>query len=83
MLKFALIRFLMYKVTSFQELFSRETSVDKFIKCCQKFCNIFKKTLLAEPFPVKISELQPTLLFKKQGLSQIIAKVAVGKYSLK
>ena len=69
---------------SFQELSrTKEASVDKCIKCSKKFCNIFWKTWLAEPFPVNVLELQPAFLLKKGRLSQIISKVAVRKCSLK
>ena len=65
-----------------KELFSREASVDKCIKCSRKFCNILWKTWLTESLPVNVLELQPNTLFKKRLLSQIISKVDVRKFSL-
>ena len=65
-----------------KELFSREASVDKCIKCSRNFCKILWKTWLTESLPVNLLELQPNALFKKGLLSQIILKVAVRKFSL-
>ena len=65
-----------------KELFSREASVDKCIKCSRKFCNILWKTWLTKSLRVNVLELQPNTLFKKGLLSQIISKVAVRKCSL-
>ena len=56
---------------SFQQLFIREASVDKYI------------TLLTESLPINVMELQPTFLFKERQLSQIFSEAAVRKGSLK
>ena len=50
---------------SFQELFIREASVDKYI------------TLLTESLHVNVLELHPTFLFKERQLSQIFSEAAV------
>ena len=61
----------------FQELFPREASMGMCIKCSQKFCNIPRKTLLAEHRIVNVLKLQLAFLFKKRRLSQIISEAAV------
>ena len=56
---------------SFQELFTREASVDKCI------------TLLTESLPFNVLELQPAFLFMERQHSQIFSEAAVRKRSLK
>ena len=53
---------------SFQELFTRETSVDKCI------------TLLTESLPLNVLELQPAFLFQKWQFSQIISGANILKF---
>ena len=66
----------LHQMRSLRELFRREASVDNCIKCSRKVCNIFWKTLLAKCLPVNVLQLEPSFLFKKRRLSQIIAKIA-------
>ena len=62
---------------SLQELFPREASMGKCIKCSKKFCNFSRKALLAELRLVNVLKLQLAFLFKKRRLSQIISEAAV------